>query len=498
MIEKLLNIPPLNIKIELYKRGNHDLLIPEDFKKQKEALKILTDEKTKYFALGGAAGGGKSWGGCLWLAFNCLAYPGTKWFIGREELKRLTESTLETFYKVCSAHKIKAWRYNHNKSIIIFDNGSQIKLLELKYLPSDPMYERYGSTEYTGGWIEEGGEVHFDAYDTLRTRIGRHLNMNFCRKCGHYDEDPTLSEDKKETKCKSCGEWSNGLLSKILVTCNPKKNWLYSMFYKPSTLGSLPKNTAFLQSLVTDNPKIEASYIESLDNITNEAKKQRLRYGNWDYDNDPAALIDWDSIQDLFTNEHVLDDRKRYLTCDIAMQGSDRFVICVWRGWIVDKIYIIDKSDGKEVLDTIQRLARENQIPRSQITFDNDGLGSYLSGFIKGAYAFVNGSKPVYQVKRTQDKYRNLKSQCYFHFARKVVSKEVYLKAKISAETRELLETELSWVKDRSIDTDDLLEVMRKKDIKEAIGRSPDLTDALMMRSIFDLKRKQGVVITRN
>lgn len=454
------------ILIQLWLNGNSDYFAPPDFPKQRAALKILQDKETNFFAFGGAAGGGKSWAGCVWLVMNCLAYPGTRWFIGREELKRLTESTLETFFKVCSEYGITEYRFNGQKNFFKFYNGSRIDLLELQYKPSDPMYERYGSTEFTGGWIEEGGEVHFDAYDTLKSRIGRQLNDRY------------------------------GLIKKILITCNPKKNWLYTYFYKPYQQGKLDANMGFLQSLVTDNPKIESGYLDSLDNIQNEAKKQRLRFGNWEYDDDPSALIDWDSIQDFFTNEHVQGTSTKYMTCDIAMQGSDRFVIAIWDGWVVTDMEIIPRSNGKEVLDMIQDLARQHGVSRSHIAFDNDGIGSYLSGFLKGAYPFVNGGKPVYQNRREQDEYKNLKTQCHFHLARKLVQKEAYMKHRMAPAQREDLELELSWIKNRSIDTDDKLMVLKKDEVKEAIGRSPDLTDALMMRSIFDLKRRSVGVRT--
>ena len=39
-----------------------------------------------------------------------------------------------------------------------------------------------------------------------------------------------------------------------------------------------------------------------------------------------------------------------------------------------------------------------------------------------------------------------------------------------------------------NFDTDGKLEVLKKKEIKELIGRSPDFTDAMMMRMYFDLK----------
>ena len=102
-VAEILNkISPLEIKIEAYKRKMFGFITVRQSKKhtkQEEALQILTDTKTEEFLYGGAAGGAKSWTGCSWLLFNCLAYPETKWFIGREELKRITESTLISFFQ---------------------------------------------------------------------------------------------------------------------------------------------------------------------------------------------------------------------------------------------------------------------------------------------------------------------------------------------------------------------------------------------------------------
>lgn len=61
-----------------------------------------------------------------------------RWFIGREELKRNTESTLNTFFKVVSEYQCSSYRFNAQKNFIQFENGSRIDLLELKYLPRDP------------------------------------------------------------------------------------------------------------------------------------------------------------------------------------------------------------------------------------------------------------------------------------------------------------------------------------------------------------------------
>lgn len=418
--------------------------------KQQLALRYLMDSATKYIAYGGAAGGGKSFLGCFWLLFMANAFPGTRWFIGREELKRIRQSTLITWHKVCKMRMFKDYHVNFQDNFIELSNGSRIDLLDLRYLPSDPLYERYGSIEYTGGWIEEGGEVDFGAFDTLKGRVGRHMNDVY------------------------------NILGKILITFNPKKNWIYTDLYKPFVAGTLPKHTVFIRAFVTDNPYLPAEYVENLKNTTDKIKKERLLHGNFEYDDDPAALIDYDSITDLFSNEHAKEGDK-YITADIARYGTDKTVICGWNGLRLINIQVIAKNSITEAADAIKAMQNQYGVPASRTLVDEDGLGSGVVDMVQ-CQGFVGNSRPL-----NNEQFVNLKSQCYFKLADMINASKLYVMTRDTS-IRDAIIEELQQVKQLEVDSDKKKGVVPKDKVKQMIGRSPDFSDTLMMRMHFELK----------
>jgi phage terminase large subunit len=426
-------------------------------KKQHEAWTKLKDEVTKYVVFGGAAGGGKTHLGCEWLLTNCYFFPGSKWFIGRNELKRLMASTYITWEKVCSLHKIpkSEWELNAKWNYIEFKNGSRIDLLDVKYQPSDPMYERFGSTEYTGGWLEEAGEINFGAFDVLKSRIGRQKNKEF------------------------------GLIGKILITCNPKKNWLYVDIYKPFKQGELPKEYAFIQSLYYDNPYTAEEYKKELEQIRDKANKQRLMFGNWEYADEDQCLMSFDSITDLFTN--TVDSGLKFITADIARYGSDKIVIILWSGYRAEKIITYDKLGIDEISQKIRDLSVQEKVPYSRIIVDEDGVGGGVKDTLRGIKGFVNNSSPL-DNPLTDDKnnYRNLKTQCYYELARKVSLREIKIECQDTKVKNDIVD-ELEQVKRKDPDKEGKLEIVPKEEIKQLLGRSPDYADTLMMRMWFDL-----------
>lgn len=445
--------------------------------KQDLAYQKLWDKETKFVGFGGGAEGGKSWLGAEWLLTNCYRYPGTKWFIGRNELTRLMASSYATFRKVCVYHNIPPtdWKFNgqyhyiefKNPDTGIFDNnGSRIDLLDLKFNPSDEQFQRFGSTEYTGGWIEEAGEVNFLAFDVLKSRIGRWRNTE-------YGLNP----------------------AKILITCNPEQNWLYRIFYKPWKQGTLPQSYAFIQSLYKDNPYTAQQAEARLEEINDPVLRARLKMGLWEYGGN-NNLLDYDSIIDLFTN--VLPDEsqtEKYLSADVARHGSDKVVIGNWKGFNLNKIEWKTNRGIDQTATDVREELRITATPYSHAVVDDDGVGGGVVDSVKGVKGFVGNASPL-KIKdkleesgERKDNYKNLRSQCGFMLAEKITKHLVAITAQIDEATKEMIIEDLQQLKKKETPIESPLQLIPKDEIKEALGRSPDFGDMMMMRMYFELEQ---------
>lgn len=436
--------------------------------KQKECAIRWNDSITTEIVYGGAKGGAKSYTGASLIFGDAMIYPGTHYFIARDSLSDLRKYTIPTIFEVFEHWGLtqKYYTFNGQDNYFKLYNDSKVFLIDAAYQPRDPLYQRFGSMQMTRGWIEEAGQFRLAAKNNLFASIGRWKNDIY------------------------------NLKGKLLQTCNPSKNYLYTDYFKPHREGKLPDHKAFIIAYPQDNKKLPAGYIDNLMQILGSNEKQRLIYGNWEYDDDPSALIDYDRIIDIFENKHV-PSGERKITADIARLGGDKIVIIEWDGFR-GKVKWYDRQTLDKTGKLIEEARYRMGVGVSDVLVDEDGMGGGIVDFLK-VRGFVNNASPVESPdapfedgKRQKENFDNLKSQCYFRLSERINNNGLFLDC--DEDVKGWIIEELEQVKQKNLDSDLKKGVLPKDKIKEVLGRSPDFADALMMREYFELKPKRGFV----
>ena len=419
---------------------------------QTKMWEYLTDNHTTEVLAGGGVAGGKSFLGALWICSNCIQYPGTRWLIGRTVLQTLKLTTLKTTFEVLSMMGMKAgehYTYNQQNNVITFYNKSEIILKDLDYQPADGQYDRLGSLEISGAFLDEAQQLTRVAYSVVKSRIRYKLN--------EYNLKP-----------------------KALLTCNPGTNFLKTDFYDPWVKDELPPNRVFVQSLITDNPHVSKDYIKNLRTLP-PVQQKRLLEGSWSFNEDENNVFDYDSIITSVFRHDLNPNDQKYLSCDIARLGQDKTVICIWVGLCLIDVKIFEKMDTAQVSNEIKELIRIHGIHPNNIVIDTDGVGAGVADQIRGKN-FMNNSKALYD-----QNFINLKTQCYIKLSDLFKSGGISINI-INPNVIDQLTQELTMIKYKKLDQDTKVQITSKDEMKKLLGRSPDIADALMMRMVYELK----------
>ena len=421
---------------------------------QEQAIEYLFDKTTTEVLFGGAAGGGKSWVGCAWLILMCLKYPKTRYLMGRSKLDSLKKTTLNTFFEVCEEWNLKAdkhYNFNGGSNIITFYNRSEIILKDLFLYPSDKNFDNLGSLEITAAFIDEANQITEKAKNIVASRLRFKLD-------------------------------EFNIIPKLLMTCNPAKNWVYTQYYRPSKEGKQKLHRKFIQSLVDDNEHISKYYKTQLQTL-DELSKQRLLFGNWEYDATEDSLINYDSILNLFNQSGIKGNK--YISCDVARFGSDKTIIMYWEGLHIKKIRTILKSAINDVVGEIRQLQQDNQISLRNIIIDEDGVGGGAKDFLR-CIGFTNNARAL-----KGENYQNLKTQCYYKLADLINKGQIGITCDDINAKNDIIE-ELEQVRTKDADKDTKLQILPKDTVKAIIGRSPDYSDAMAMRMYYEIDSSFG------
>lgn len=444
--------------------------------KQIKAAGYWLDNETEELLYGGAKGGGKSFLGCSLIFGDALIYPETHYFIARGSLTDLKKFTIPSIEEVFQVWKLKIKDYanfNGQDNFYRLYNGSKVFLIECKMNPGDPMFERFGSMQMTRGWIEEGGEVCEAAKSNLWLSVGRWKNDVY------------------------------GLKKKLLITANPKKGWMKREFVDLWKQKLLPKNRKFVQAFATDNKYLPEDYVASLRNEKDPVRRQRLWGGSWDYDEDQDSLISYDALSDTFSNA-ITKDGKKYLIIDVARLGKDTTTFNYWDGLELTKIEVFEKQDTQKTIQMAKDRAAAERIPYSHIMIDEDGIGGAVVDGMWGVRGFVANSSPIptaTEIRAKQNKvensfipkanFANLKSQCAWKVAELINEHKI---AFAVPEYREKIIEELTaLLRQKDVDNDRKLQIKPKDEVKEELGKSPDIGDPIIYRAWFELQKEASI-----
>lgn len=321
-----------------------------------------------------------------------------------------------------------------------------------------------------------GAEIHFKSADNPDNLYGEDVYAAV------FDEAPRAKEDA----------WF-ALRSTLTATKAPCKiignfggisNWVHKLKEKTKTDTQYEYFKITCWDAIKEGILSEEEVLQAKKDLPEKIFKELYEA---EASEDEGQLITNESIKKIFSNTHI-EDGIKYITGDIARLGKDKSVFMVWNGWRVEEIIEKQTSLVNESVDEINRLALKYNVNKSNIIVDEDGVGGGVKDYLR-CIGFVNNSSPI-KIKGQIENFANLKTQCYYKLSEFINMNSIYVNCNESQE--KYLTEELEMIRlAKDIDINKI-NLLSKDEIKKKIGRSPDYSDALMMRIYFHLKSSYG------
>ena len=431
--------------------------------KQALAMRYLLDKSTKDLLYGGGGGSGKSWLAAVWLWILMNNYKNLRFAVCRKQLNDVAGTFTGTFFKVVNYYGDRPSNYKKSQSYIVnLKTGSEIIFKSLIYLPTDPEFDRLGSCELTGAIIEEAQEITREAYQVLKSRVGRQLNKEY------------------------------NITPKVLLLCNPAKNFLYTDFYKlkDDPIFNLDKKVV----LATHKDNLEylpEAYIETLSEISDPIVRARIMEGSWDFsDLNVSTVLPMSLIVSCIGVEAEDGDTRIGIDVGGPQSYSDKTIVQVIHGNYIEEPIVIDSKSFDQApylydewLSTqlIEIIEGENITNYKNVRLDACGIGAAIYENIRkkgySVFPFRGMDRPFKRQYQTNN-YLNLRTQSLYELKEKFRLRQLALPARYN----ETLVEDLSAV--RYTETGGKIGLEDKKFTRKRLGRSPDFGDALAMAAL--------------
>lgn len=409
--------------------------------KQNSLATAIKTKQKKVIVLAGALGTSKTFGAAVMLISLAKQYPGSTIGIGRKNTTEMKRGTMMSFDEAATKMNVSDYRENRQDMTWKFSNGSKFIFFEIDR-SHDRDFSKIKSMNLTCAFIDEADAVQKEGFLSTYGRVGR------------------VNE--------------NGAPDFIILACNPNEAWIKEDYYDKYKAGTLPDNVVFIEFEMTDS-FLDRSYYEKFMDSPNNWK-QRYLYNNWNYGDDDNSLFKYSHLDTAHIT--VVQPGTRYAALDVARFGQDRSVAATWEGQQLIDITILKEKDDKVSNVQLANLYRDylldKRVGYENACVDAVGNGSGVVDYLhdKGFYVkeFLAGSRADGNYNNKRSEITHALAQAFERGEAKLLDSCPYigvLKKELTMQTYNVVDKQL---------------IVESKDrIKQRLGMSPDIADAVMM-----------------
>lgn len=386
---------------------------------------------------------------------------------------------------------------------ICIDEGTQCPYKKFKYLLTNNrnaahIRNRFWITcnpdpeswvrKFIDWWVDEDGYIIPE----------RDCVIRYCFMDGDTPDSIYWGNTREEVY-EQCSHLIDRLWNKYRDSYEPLGYTKYDVFIKSAT---------FIRADVSENIKLISTDPSYIANLAQQDEEQRMRdlEANWNWKAAGDDLIKMADMEAVFENAEQEGDGIDRASADIAFTGGDNFVMWHWKGFHIKDLVVL-RLDAKTLVSCIQTKLREWGVEECNFTYDLQGIGQYLKGFMPEAVPFNNQAAPMAKNKKEQEGvkylYKNLKSQCAWLFYRLVKDKGLsidkgLLDRKFSGDgfknwtLRQILQKERKMLRRDENGDDKGFNLLAKTKAKKYVGHSPDFFESLIYMMIFSLTKTKN------
>lgn len=314
----------------------------------------------RYFFYGGAIRGGKTFV-CLYIFWQlALRYPGSRWYVIREDNPALESTSIPSMEKLIGKEgEGFTWKRSSGNYQVVFKNGSRI-FFKSENLQKDKELKEFLGMEMNGVLLEQMEALSEKILGRVMERIGS----------WYIDPMP---------------------IPLLLGTFNPSPGWVKKLIYDKWIKKELTKPYFYQPALPDDNPFVTQDQWENWSNLDPESQKIMIK-GIWSFKalGNVWAYSFLEELHVLKRNDPRMQIDKRYplylifdfnvdpMTCLVAQRDGHE-----WGR--VFKEYRLRNSDIYELITQIK-----TDFPGYYYVATGDASGRNRTAATKGAKSYVD------------------------------------------------------------------------------------------------------------